>query len=236
MEKFSLYFILFLIYSFMGWSIEVVNSLISEKKFVNRGFMLGPYCPIYGYSAIIMVLYLDQYRDNVLTVFLLAVVVCSVVEYLVSYAMEKLFNARWWDYSNRKFNINGRVCLTNAFLFGILGVILVYFINPFLYGLLSEVNTKVLMIISIILLVLFVIDFITSMGVTCKLKNSMKRIKKDSTEEMNKKVKEVIESKILNRRIFKAFPSFKINIIGIKDIKEKIEEKIDKYENKIDKK
>lgn len=236
MEKFSLYFILFLIYSFMGWSIEVVNSLISEKKFVNRGFMLGPYCPIYGYSAIIMVLYLDQYRDNVLTVFLLAVVVCSVVEYLVSYAMEKLFNARWWDYSNRKFNINGRVCLTNAFLFGILGVILVYFINPFLYGLLSEVNTKVLMIISIILLVLFVIDFITSMGVTCKLKNSMKRIKKDSTEEMNKKVKEVIESKILNRRIFKAFPSFKVNIIGIKDIKEKIEEKIDKYENKIDKK
>lgn len=236
MEKFSLYFILFLIYSFMGWSIEVVNSLISEKKFVNRGFMLGPYCPIYGYSAIIMVLYLDQYRDNVLTVFLLAVVVCSVVEYLVSYVMEKLFNARWWDYSNKKFNINGRVCLTNAFLFGILGVILVYFINPFLYGLLSKVNTKVLMIISIILLVLFVIDFITSMGVTCKLKNSMKRIKKDSTEEMNKKVKEVIESKILNRRIFKAFPSFKINIIGIKDIKEKIEEKIDKYENKIDKK
>lgn len=236
MEKFSLYFILFLIYSFMGWSIEVVNSLISEKKFVNRGFMLGPYCPIYGYSAIIMVLYLDQYRDNVLTVFLLAVVVCSVVEYLVSYVMEKLFNARWWDYSNRKFNINGRVCLTNAFLFGILGVILVYFINPFLYKLISKMNTKVLMIISIILLVLFVIDFITSMGVTCKLKNSMKRIKKDSTEEMNKKVKEVIESKILNRRIFKAFPSFKINIIGIKDIKEKIEEKIDKYENKIDKK
>ena len=236
MEKFSLYFILFLIYSFMGWSIEVVNSLISEKKFVNRGFMLGPYCPIYGYSAIIMVLYLEQYRDNVLTVFLLAVVVCSVVEYLVSYAMEKLFNARWWDYSNKKFNINGRVCLTNAFLFGILGVILVYFINPFLYKLISKMNTKVLMIISIILLVLFVIDFITSMGVTCKLKNSMKRIKKDSTEEMNKKVKEVIESKILNRRIFKAFPSFKINIIGIKDIKEKIEEKIDKYENKIDKK
>ena len=236
MEKFSLYFILFLIYSFMGWSIEVVNSLISEKKFVNRGFMLGPYCPIYGYSAIIMVLYLDQYRDNVLTVFLLAVVVCSIVEYLVSYAMEKLFNARWWDYSNKKFNINGRVCLTNAFLFGILGVILVYFINPFLYGLLSEVNTKVLMIISIILLVLFVIDGMTWMGVTCRLKNSMKRIKKDSTEEMNKKVKEVIESKILNRRIFKAFPSFKINIIGIKDIKEKIEEKIDKYENKIDKK
>lgn len=228
MEKFSLYFILFLIYSFIGWSIEVVNSLIQEKKFVNRGFMLGPYCPIYGYSAIIMILYLEQYKDNVLTVFLLAVVVCSFVEYIVSYVMEKLFNARWWDYSNRKFNINGRVCLTNAFLFGFLGLVLVYFVNPLLSGLLMKVNTKVLKIMSIIMIILFISDFAVSMGVTYKLKASMKKIKKDSTEEINKKVKEVIEKKILNRRIFKAFPKYKINIIGIKEIKSMIEEKIDR--------
>lgn len=119
MELFSLYFMLFLIYSFAGWCIEVVNSLIVEKKFVNRGFMLGPYCPIYGYSSILMIFYLDRYTDNILTVFLLAVVVCSFAEYIVSYVMEKLFNARWWDYSDRSFNINGRVCLINAFLFGI---------------------------------------------------------------------------------------------------------------------
>ena len=90
MEKFSLYFILFLIYSFIGWIIEVCNSLITEKKFVNRGFLLGPYLPIYGYSAILMVFYLDHYKDNVLTVFLLAVVVCSFVEYIVSFIIENL--------------------------------------------------------------------------------------------------------------------------------------------------
>lgn len=236
MEKFSLYFMLFLIYSFIGWSIEVCNSFIQEKKFVNRGFMLGPYCPIYGSSAIIMVLYLDQYRNNILTVFLLAVVVCSVVEYVVSYVMEKLFNARWWDYSNRKFNINGRVCLTNAFLFGLLGVLLVYFVNPLLFNLLSKVNTKVLNIISIVWLVIFISDYATSMGVTYKLKNSIKKLRKDSTEEISAKVREAIENKILNRRIFKAFPSFKVNLIGIKEIREKIEERIDKLEDKIDKK
>ena len=94
MEKISLYFILFLIYSFLGWLMEVINSLIKEKKFVNRGFLLGPYCPIYGCSAIIMIFYLDKYKEDILTVFLLAVVVCSIVEYLVSLIMEKLFNAR----------------------------------------------------------------------------------------------------------------------------------------------
>ena len=236
MEKFSLYFLLFLIYSFIGWSIEVCNSFIIEKKFVNRGFMLGPYCPIYGSSAIIMILYLNQYRDNIVTVFLLAVIVCSIMEYIISYIMEKMFNARWWDYSDRKFNINGRVCLTNAFIFGILGLLLVYFVNPLLSGLLIEVNSKVLNIISIVWLVIFISDFITSMNVTYKLKNNIKKLKKDSTEEISARVREVIESKLLNRRIFKAFPSFKVNLIGIKEIKEKIEEKLDELEDKLDRK
>lgn len=236
MEKFSLYFILFLIYSFIGWSIEVCNSLIIEKKFINRGFLLGPYCPIYGYSSILMIFYLDRYKDNILTVFLLAVIVCSIIEYLISYIMEKLFNARWWDYSDRKFNINGRVCLTNAFLFGILGVLLVYIINPLISNLLLKINSKVLFVISIIWLIIFVSDYIISINITYKLKNTIKKLKKDNTEEFSQKVREIVENKILNRRIFKAFPKFKINIISIKEIKNKIEEKIDELEEKIDKK
>jgi len=237
MEKFSLYFILFLIYSFIGWLIEVINSLIIEKKFVNRGFMLGPYCPIYGSSAIIMIFYLERYVDNIITVFFLAVVVCSIMEYIVSYIMEKLFNARWWDYSKRKFNINGRVCLTNAFLFGLLGVLLVYLINPILKNLLSKINPTILIIISIILLIGFLIDYIISMNVTYKLKNTVRKIKKDSTEEISIKVKEILENKFLDRRILNAFPEFKENIIKeLKELKNKIEDKIDEIKEKIDKK
>lgn len=87
MDKFYFYFILFLIYSFIGWAMEVCVTFPKYKKFVNRGFMLGPYCPIYGYSSIIMILYLNHYKDNPLTVFLLAVIVCSFIEYMVSYFM-----------------------------------------------------------------------------------------------------------------------------------------------------
>ena len=209
MEKFAFYFILFMIYSVIGWLIEIVAVGTEKKKFINRGFMIGPYLPIYGSSSIIMILYLNHYKDNIITVFLLAVIVCSIMEYLVSYIMEKMFNARWWDYSTRKFNINGRVCLTNAFAFGLLGVLLIYIVNPFLEEILFKLNDNVLILISLWLFVVFITDLVISLDVTFKLKNKINKLKKDNTEEFNIKVKEMIESKILNRRIIKAFPNLK---------------------------
>lgn len=224
MNKIYFYFILFLIYSFIGWFMEVCVTYPKNKKLVNRGFLLGPYCPIYGYSSIIMIFYLNHYKDNPLTVFLLAVVVCSFIEYMVSYIMEKMFNARWWDYSTRKFNINGRVCLTNAFFFGLLGCFLVYYANPFFESLLLKINTHTLNIISLILMIIFTTDFIASMYITFKLKSSITKIKKDNTEEFKEKIKEKIESKLLNKRIFKAYPKFKESIINkLEEYKEKIE-------------
>lgn len=211
--KISFYFILFLIYSIIGWSMEVITSFVRHKKFVNRGFMLGPYCPIYGYCSIIMIFYLNNYKDNPLTVFFLAVVICSIVEYLISYIMEKMFSARWWDYSNRKFNVNGRICLTNAFIFGILGIILVYLVNPLFEEILTKINNHTLTILGIILIILFISDLITSIIVTFNLKNKIKKLDIDVTEELNEKIKTMLETKLLNRRIFKAYPRYRINII-----------------------
>lgn len=211
--KISFYFILFLIYSIIGWSMEVITSFVRHKKFVNRGFMLGPYCPIYGYCSIIMIFYLNNYKDNPLTVFFLAVVICSIVEYLISYIMEKMFSARWWDYSNRKFNVNGRICLTNAFIFGILGIILVYLVNPLFEEILIKINNHTLTILGIILIILFISDLITSIIVTFNLKNKIKKLDIDVTEELNEKIKTMLETKLLNRRIFKAYPRYRINII-----------------------
>ena len=230
MNIFFIYFILFLIYSFLGWTIEVIVTFYKDKKFVNRGFLLGPYCPIYGFSSIVMILYLNRYRDSFITVFLLAVVVCSIIEYLVSYLMEKLFNARWWDYSNRKFNINGRVCLENSIWFGLLGTLLIYVVNPFLYNLISKMSDNVLLIVGSFLLIIFVIDLIISLNVTFKIKSNItKLIKKDSTEEFNHKIKELIDSRLLNRRLFKAFPKLKFNIKDkVIDFRNNIKEKIEK--------
>lgn len=230
MRTFFSYFLLFLIYSFVGWAIEVVVTFNKEKRFVNRGFMLGPYCPIYGYSSIIMILYLSRYRSSFVTVFLLAVVVCSLMEYLVSYFMEKLFKARWWDYSNRKFNINGRVCLENSIWFGLLGALLIYIVNPFLSGIIAKISDKTLIIVGSALLVIFITDLIISLNVTFKIKHTItKLVKKDSTEDLNHKVREIINSKLLNRRLFKAFPKIKINVKDkVIDLKNNIKEKIEK--------
>ncbi len=230
MEKVLFYFLLFIIYSFAGWLIEITVVRIKDKKFVNRGFLIGPYCPIYGCASIIMILYLSHYKDNILNVFLLAVCICTFIEYIISYLMEKLFGARWWDYSNRKFNINGRVCLSNAFAFGFLGVLLIYLVNPFLTKIISMIDVKIINIISIILLIIFIIDFVISFNLSCKIKNTIHKIRKDSTEEINQKTKEIIENKVLNRRIFKAFPNLKLNLIKKKiiDTKNNIEKKIEK--------
>ena len=127
----KLYFILYIIYSFIGWVIEVIATSKDNKGFVNRGFLIGPYCPIYGTCALLMILILPN-QENIFLLFLMSLLICSISEYLTSYVMEKLFKARWWDYSSRRFNLNGRICLKISLGFGLLGVILVRYVNPFI--------------------------------------------------------------------------------------------------------
>ena len=207
--NFLFYFLLFFIYSVIGWFVEVTYVYIGTKKFINRGFLIGPYIPIYGYSALIMALYLTQYKDNPLTVFLLAIFICTFIEYMISFNMEKLFNARWWDYSNSKFNINGRVCLKNGLGFGFLSLLLIYLINPWLVNLLGKLNPKLLIIISVICLVIFVADFVTSLIVTFDIKNKIKKFDSDSTTEIRELINEKIKKKLLKRRVLNAFPRVK---------------------------
>ena len=104
-------FLLFLMYSFVGWSLEVIGKLLEKGKFVNRGFLVGPYCPIYGVGSILMIILLNRYINDPPTLFIMSILLFSVLEYSTSYFMEKIFKIRWWDYTRRKFNINGRICL-----------------------------------------------------------------------------------------------------------------------------
>ena len=143
----KIYFFLFLIYSITGWLIEVIGGLIQNKKFVNRGFMIGPYCPIYGIGGVLITILLQDYVNNPFVLFCVAIVICGVLEYLTSYIMEKVFKARWWDYSKKKFNINGRVCLETIIPFGLLGCFIMYVSNPFIENLLNKVPQNILNIL-----------------------------------------------------------------------------------------
>ena len=132
------YFLLFIIYAVIGWVCEVILSLFEHKRFINRGFLIGPYCPIYGVGVLLIITLLKNYMDSLLVLFVLAMVLCMVLEYVTSYLMEKIFNARWWDYSDEKFNINGRICLETAVPFGVGGLLIMYIVNPFVVSILDK--------------------------------------------------------------------------------------------------
>lgn len=123
------YFVWFVFYSFVGWMYESVLCSAEAKHLINRGFLNGPVCPIYGTGAILVILLLGRV-ENAGLLFVLSVFVTGALEYVTSYAMEKIFRAKWWDYSERRFNIGGRICLIGMLVFGVMSVILIKFVQP----------------------------------------------------------------------------------------------------------
>lgn len=222
----QMYYLLFMLYSFLGWCMEVICKLVTMKKFINRGFLIGPYCPIYGWGAISITILLKRYTSDPIALFVMSIVICSVIEYFTSYFMEKKYNARWWDYSNKKFNINGRICLETMIPFGILGVIIMYFINPAVFSLYEKIPSILLNIISIILLIMFITDNIISSNIVSSVDIISSKLKRDNTEEITEKVKQILRQKSwLHRRLVNAYPDFK-------NIKIKIRNKIIEKRNK----
>lgn len=219
----EIYILLFFTYAILGWLMEVGCKLVETKKFINRGFLIGPYCPIYGWGAIIITLLLNKYLADPIALFIMAIVICSIIEYATSYFMEKIYHARWWDYSRRKYNINGRICLETMIPFGILGVLIMYFANPFFTGIYEKIPEIVLTVICSFLVIVFLIDNIISSHIISTIKVEGIKAEKDNTKEITEKVKQILQSKsFLHKRLINAFPDIK-NIRG--KLKLKIEEK-----------
>jgi len=209
-------FLLFFTYSVFGYLVEVIFCSLHEKKLVfNRGFLLGPYLPIYGVGAIIIVYYLNQYQNDLVALFIMGAVFCSFVEYFTSLIMEKIFKIRWWDYSHMKFNLNGRICLYNSFLFGLGGILIVKFINPFYVHFLNLLPNFWIILLGTIFFFIFFMDFITTTIILIQLKlDASMFMKRDATEEIKLKVQEALAKRtFFVSRILRAFP--KITIINI---------------------
>lgn len=206
----EIYFLLFITYAFFGWIMEVICKLIQEKRFINRGFLIGPYCPIYGWGALAITILLKKYLDDPIALFFMSVIICSVIEYLTSYILEKKYHARWWDYSNKKYNINGRICLETLIPFGLLGMIISYFTNPIFFSWYSSLSNIGLHIISGLLLLIFVTDNIISSRIVGAIKVEGIKAIKDNTEEITQFVKQKLREKsMLHRRLVNAFPNMK---------------------------
>lgn len=222
MENVCTLFLLFILYSFIGWCMEVCVVFFNTKKLVNRGFLIGPLCPIYGWGSILIIILLNKYENDYIALFVMAMLLCSILEYFTSYVMEKLFKARWWDYSDKRFHINGRVCLDNAIAFGVLGIFVLKIVNPFLLKVIGILPSIGLYIVSGIIFVIYLVDNIVSLKVITGFKNVAKSINKDSTEEITKKVREVLSKRGgLYKRLVKAF-DFEASRALLKDIQEKV--------------
>lgn len=230
MNEIYYYFLLFLIYSFIGWLIEVIGKLIEKHKFINRGFLIGPICPIYGHGCILMILTLSRYKDNPLTLFIYAIFICSLLEYFTSYFMEKIFKARWWDYSTKRFNLNGRICAETMIPFGILGTLVICVINPIFEYLLNLFNFETIKITAVVLFIIYIIDYTISLIIMFGFKGTLKTVEKDGTEEITKKVKKILINKnVLYKRLVEAFPNFMNPKERLLLIKARVEKELKKY-------
>ncbi len=198
--NFSTYFI---IYSILGWILESVFKSILFKKFVNSGFLHGPFCPIYGTGALIMLLCLTWAENNIILLFFMSVIVLTIWEYVVGIILEKLFNTKYWDYSDNKFNFQGRICLQNSIYWGILGVLFVRYIHPFITTRILNVQYNTLTYFNILIWILLIVDLIVCIVRQNTYEDNLKRIKEisDTIKEKIQELKDVSSEKISKEKI-----------------------------------
>ena len=161
-NKFNQIVLIFLICSFIGWFWEVLWEFLKNGNLINSGTMHGPWLPIYGTGSLLIYLLLNEYKDKKWMIFIGSFVICTVSEYLTSMYLEYVYGLSWWNYTDKPFNINGRICLPYSIVFGFTGLIVIYLIVPRIKKLLAKHNKKVLLTVCIILLSLFTFDFIYS--------------------------------------------------------------------------
>ena len=178
----------FIIYSFLGWVMESIVRSICEKKIINTGFLKGPFCPIYGIGATIMFLFLEGFKSKPILLFFIAIFVLTLWEYVVGVFLEKTFNTKYWDYSDHKINLQGRICITNSLCWGILGVLFVKYIHPFVQEILRKIDTNLINYIVAVLFTIFIVDMITSIIHVKNMKSTL-----DKIENINKEIKEKLK-------------------------------------------
>ena len=211
MERFVDLVLLFFSFSFLGWCIEVVLKYRQFHRFINRGFFTGPILPIYGSGAALITVAvgaLSPVDSSYGTTFLISFVLCGAVEYLTSYAMEKRFHARWWDYSQKPMNLHGRVWIGNLLLFGLGGVAIMHLVNPLVLPLFDRLPLPARQIAAGGMLALFAADYVATHFVLKLVKSGVEHSEADNTEEINREIRLLLSDRnLFYRRFADAYPN-----------------------------
>lgn len=191
-------FLLFMMYSMVGWILEVLLAFITLGKFVNRGVLIGPYLPIYGVGCIFLVVLLDKYKDKPWLLIIASMIICSMLEYITSFLLELAFNTRWWDYSNNFINLNGRICLETSVIFGVFGALIIYAVNPFFIKVINSLPNLTVNVLFYFLVTIFIFDVAISFTSAALIRNTFNGKIKDTTEHTSKKAINLIKDTFIN--------------------------------------
>ena len=222
---------LFFIYGFLGWCVEVAYCGVENGNFVNRGFLNGPICPIYGVGAVIVILCLTPLQDNVPVLFVGSALLTTVLELITGFALDKIFHARWWDYSDKPFNLGGYICLKFSIYWGIVCIFLMKGIHPAIYNLLKKLPHLPGTIIVVFFSAVFIADIIVTVVTINKL---AKRVK--IMDDIAKKIR--IVSDEIGEHVYEG-TSVVIrkgeeiyNSEGMREIREKCADEVEEFKQK----
>ncbi len=162
----------------MGWICESVYCSFAAKKWINRGFLNGPVCPVYGFGALLLILLLSPLKRSVFLLFLASAALTSGLEYLTGFTLETLFHTRYWDYSGRRWNLQGRICLENSLTFGLLGTLAVLYVHPWLLGLILRIPGPVIPFLAGALLCCLLLDTVLTVNAVYSLNGKLDEIQK----------------------------------------------------------
>ena len=215
---------LFVIYAFLGWCLEVAIAKIQTGNFINRGFLNGPFCPIYGFSVMAVIILLSPFKSSLLVLFIGSVLLATFIEFITGYILEKTFNQKWWDYTDEPLNIKGYICLWTSLAWGIACVIVIYILQPLVNNFIHWLSNDVGNIIAISLIIVLLTDLVVTISSLSKVRQKLivlkdirdkiglmsKNISDNNLQELDtlkNKYQVIIDRKIIGyNRIIKAFP------------------------------
>jgi uncharacterized membrane protein len=192
-------------YSLLGWVAEVIYVFARTQHLQNRGFLTGPFLPIYGIGAVLLILFVEPYVTNPFLVFVASVAVTSALEYLGSLTLDKLFHVTLWDYHGRPFNLNGRICLQNSLAFGVLALLLIYVIHPVLKVWLTDLPEAAAISLASLLLGILLVDLANSVRSLAKARPVLDRLEGTLAEvhsEIETRAKEAEVARASRRTAF----------------------------------
>ncbi len=179
---FNEWLVFFYAYCFFGWCFESTFVSLRTKRFTNRGFMKGPWLPIYGCGAIATLIAANIAGRSCIGIFAVGALLATIIEYITGAAMVKIFKVRYWDYTDRKIQLNGHICLSSTVAWGVLSLIMVFYVQPFMEGLFSHISRNFISIIGFLVTVLMVYDFTNALKEALDIRSVITEIEKAKAE------------------------------------------------------